>query len=94
MMVLCCCQGFIRSAQGAGVCFFQRYNSSKSLFKNSFVIRNLGAFLAQSAKNRAFRDFAIATAPARSAGAASHPSNPLRTHSGYQVPGTFLRFTE
>jgi hypothetical protein len=28
---------------------------SKSLFNNSFVIRNLGAFLAQSAKNRAFR---------------------------------------
>jgi hypothetical protein len=37
-----------------------------------------GAFLARSAKNRAFRDSAIAPAPVLRAVAASHPSNPLR----------------
>jgi hypothetical protein len=32
-----------------------RSNEAEILFKNSFEVWNLGAFLAQSAKNRAFR---------------------------------------
>jgi hypothetical protein len=42
-------------------------------------LKNLGAFPARSAGNRAFRDSAIATATALRAVAASHPSNPLHS---------------
>jgi hypothetical protein len=59
----------------------QSKEALRSLFNNPFIIRNLGAFFAaNAAKNRAFRDSAIAPAPALRAGAASHPSNPLRAH--------------
>jgi hypothetical protein len=37
--------------------------NTQSLFKIFIIYQNYVAFLAQSAKNRAFRDFAIATAP-------------------------------
>jgi hypothetical protein len=44
----------------------------------NFSEKDLGAFPARSAGNRALRDSAIAPAPALRAVAASHPSNPWR----------------
>jgi hypothetical protein len=62
---------------------------SKSLFKNSFVIRNLGAFLAQSAKNRAFR-CKSSEAPMRFLWAFRY--NPLRGGSDARGPVAYRLF--
>jgi hypothetical protein len=73
----------------------RRYPSPfKSLFKIFMILhryQNLGAFLAQSAKNRAFRDSAIATAPALRAVAAAHPSNPFARAEALPVIEQTLR---
>jgi hypothetical protein len=75
-------QNFYRKVEKVFL-FMYFFLTSSTLFNNSFIIRNFGAFLARSAKNRAFR-YKSSDLPMQILWA--FRCNPLRAPSGKPRP--------